>query len=125
MPRIAVLVGSLLIVLGVASYLLTGRASMTALIPAFFGLPILILGWLALRVTWRRHAMHAAAALGLLGLIGSLRGVPATLALLSGETVERPTAVVAQSVMAVICLVFVVMAVRSFVAARRARAKMS
>lgn len=121
MPRTAVLVGTLLIVLGVASYLLTDRASATAMIPAFFGLPILILGWLAMRVTWRRHAMHAAAALALLGLIGSLRGVPPTLALLSGETVARPTAAVAQTMMAVTCLAFVILAVRSFVAARRSR----
>jgi len=123
MPRAAVLVGVLLIILGVASYLLSGRASVTALIPAFFGLPILVLGWLAMRVTWRRHAMHAAAGLALLGLLGALRGVPDTLALLSGETVERPTAVVVQTVMAVVCLVFVIMAVRSFVAARRSRSR--
>ena len=123
MPRAAVLVGGLLIILGVASYLLSGRASVTALIPAFFGLPILVFGWLAMRVTWRRHAMHAAAGLALLGLIGALRGVPPTLALLSGETVERPTAVVVQTVMAVVCLVFVIMAVRSFVAARRSRSR--
>lgn len=123
MPRAAVLVGGLLIVLGVASYLLSGRASVTALIPAFFGLPILVLGWLAIRVTWRRHAMHAAAGLALLGLVGSLRGVPDTLALLSGGTVERPTAVVVQTVMAVVCLVFVVLAVRSFVEARRSRSR--
>jgi hypothetical protein len=121
MPRITVLTGAILIVLGVASYLATGRASVTALIPAFFGLPILILGWLATRVTWRRHAMHAATGLALLGLLGSARGVPATITLLSGSTVERPAAAVAQSVMALVCLVFLVLAVRSFVTARRSQ----
>ena len=114
MPRAADTTGAILVALGVVSYLATGRESVTALIPAFFGLPILVLGWLATLVTWRRHAMHAAAGLALLGLFGSARGVPATITLLSGGTVE-------QTVMAVVCLVFLVLAVRSFVAARRSR----
>jgi len=120
-PRTAVVTGALLVALGVLMYFATGRTSVTALIPAFLGVPILVLGWLAAVVSWRKHAMHAAAALAALGFLGAARGVPPTIALMTGGTVERPTAAVAQTVMALICLSFVVMAVRSFVAARRAR----
>jgi hypothetical protein len=44
--------------------------SWTALIPAFFGLPLVILGVLALQEGWRKHAMHAAVVVGLIGFLG-------------------------------------------------------
>jgi hypothetical protein len=59
---------------------------------------------------------------GLLGLLGSFRGVPLLVAWLSGGEVARPAAAVSQTLMAVACAVFVALAVRSFVTARRARA---
>jgi hypothetical protein len=40
---------------------------------------------------------------------------------MGGETLERPEAAVAQSIMAIICLAFVVLTVKSFIAARWAR----
>lgn len=38
MPSTTRIVGILLMILGLASYWLTGRTSVTALIPAFFGI---------------------------------------------------------------------------------------
>jgi hypothetical protein len=119
--RTTIAFGIVLIALGVAGYLGTGRVSVTALIPAAFGLVLGILGWLALNDRYRRHAMHAAAALGLIGLLGSLRGLPGLVALLTGAGVDRPAAVVAQSAMALLMAVFVALCVKSFVDARRAR----
>lgn len=121
MVRTAMTVGVLLTLLGLVAYLGTGRESVTALIPAFFGLPILLLGWLGRAEARRKHAMHAAAVLAVLGLAGSARGLPQAWQLIAGGDVARPLAAVIQALMALICLIFVVLAVRSFVAARRAR----
>jgi hypothetical protein len=71
MPKLAVLIGVLLVVQGVGFYVATTSKSVTALIPAFIGLPILLLGALALKESARKHAMHAAAALGALGLLAA------------------------------------------------------
>ena len=54
------LVGLILAVLGIVSYLGTGRTSITALIPAFFGVVFLLLAWVARNEAVRRHAMHVA-----------------------------------------------------------------
>jgi hypothetical protein len=121
MPQIAVAFGVLLCLVGVGFYAGTGGASVTALIPAFIGLPLVGAGLLARREGLRRHAMHAASLLGTLGLLGSLRGAVKLPALLAGGEVARPAAVAAQSVTAILCLVFVALCVRSFVHARRER----
>jgi len=104
-----------------AGFFLTGATHYTALIPAAFGLLFILTGWLALKPQYLKHAMHAAATLALLGVGGCIRGVMQLPALWSGEPVARPAAVVSQSVMAVICLVFMGLAIASFVQARRQR----
>ena len=117
MPATTRLFGLILIVLGVASYTLTGRASVTALIPAFFGAVLVICALVARQESARKHAMHAAVAVGLIGALAALgRGVPAALA---GDA-TRP-AVLSQLAMGVLLLVYVALGVRSFIAARRAR----
>jgi hypothetical protein len=109
--------GLLLIVLGVGSYMFTGRTSMTALIPAFFGAALVVCALLARRESARKHAMHAAVVIGLIGAIASLaRGLPAAMDGGAG----RP-AVLAQLAMGALLLVYVAMGVQSFIAARRAR----
>ena len=117
MPGTTRLFGLLLIVLGVASYVTTGRSSVTALIPAFFGAALVICALIARNEALRKHAMHAAVAIGLIGAIASLaRGVPAALA---GDA-SRP-AVISQLAMGVLLLVYVALGVQSFIAARKAR----
>ena len=119
MAKITIGIGCVLIALGVGSYFGTGRASVTALIPAFFGLPLALLGVAAVKERLRKHAMHAAAVIGLLGLVGASRGFASLPALLSGGEVERPVAVYVQIAMTLVCLVFVVLCVGSFIKARR------
>jgi hypothetical protein len=109
--------GLLLIALGIGSYLITGRTSMTALIPAFFGAALVVCAMVARNESARKHAMHAAVAIGLIGAVASLaRGVPAAM---NGDA-GRP-AVLAQLAMGGLLLVYVAMGVQSFIAARRAR----
>jgi hypothetical protein len=118
MPNTTRIFGIVLIVLGVASYWLTGRTSITAMIPAFFGVALVICGLIArASEASRKHAMHAAVAIGLIGAIAALaRGIPGAL---NGDA-TRP-AVLAQLAMGVVLLVYVALGVQSFMAARRAR----
>jgi hypothetical protein len=117
MPSTTRTLGIVLIVLGLISYFGTGRVSVTALIPAFFGAVFVILALVARSESARKHAMHAAVALALLGLLGTFgRLVPAIAA---GQLI-RP-AVLAQLVMSVLLAGYVALGVKSFRDARRAR----
>ena len=123
MPGTTRLFGLILIVLGIASYTLTGRTSITA-----HDSGVLRRGVGDLRArraqanAARKHAMHAAVALGLLGAIAALaRGVPAAM---NGDT-GRP-AVMAQLAMGVLLLIYVALGVQSFIApARRQELRLS
>lgn len=117
MPATTRLVGLVLMVLGIGSYWLTGRTSITALIPAFFGVVLVALAWVARNESMRKHAMHVAVAVALIGVLGVLsRAIPAVL---DGQF-TRP-AVLAQVVTALVLGYYVMMGVQSFIAARRAR----
>ena len=120
MPAMTLALGVALVVVGLAGYFMTGGVSVTALIPAAFGVVIAIMGAIARSPGARKHAMHAAVAIALLGFLGSVRGLLQIGAVLDG-TAARPAAVISQSIMAVLTLVYIVLAVRSFVEARRAR----
>lgn len=113
-------IGGTLTVLGVVGYIMSGAASLTALIPAIFGVLFITLGAAARSERSRKHAMHAAAVLALLGAVFTAGGLVQALRMLGGSAVERPQAVIAQAVMALLCLVFLGFAVRSFIHARRA-----
>jgi hypothetical protein len=119
-PSLTIALGVALIIVGLAGYVLTGAVSLTALIPAAFGLLIAVAGLIARDPRMRKHAMHAAVLIALIGFLGSVRGVLQLGALFDG-TAARPAAVVSQTIMAVLTLGYIVMAVRSFVQARASR----
>ena len=109
--------GIVLILLGVLSYILTGRTSLTALIPAIFGAVFVILALVARSDAARKHAMHAAVVVALLGLLATLgRMVPA----IAAGNLMRP-AVLAQLAMSVLLAIYIALGVKSFKEARRAR----
>lgn len=118
MSKLSIVTGIILTVLGLGGYAFSGGVSPTALIPAGFGVLFLVFGYLARKESIRRHAMHGAALLSLLGIIGSFKGTIAAVTLLGGGLVERPQAAIAQAVMAVTCVVFLLLAIRSFINAR-------
>jgi hypothetical protein len=120
MPSTTIALGVALIVLGLAGYVLTGAVSLTALIPAGFGVLLLLAGLLARDDRRRMHAMHAAVLVALVGFFGSFRGLLGLGTVFDGTAV-RPAAIVAQSIMAVLTLAYIVIAVRSFIQARKAR----
>ncbi|MDI1484288.1 hypothetical protein [Polyangium sp. y55x31] len=92
--------GGLLTALGIGGFVATGREHKTALIPAGAGAAALGLGLLARSGSSRKAALVGATAVAGLGLAGSARGLGKLPALLRGEPVERPAAVIAQSIMA-------------------------
>ena len=118
-PSVTIGYGAILTVVGLTGYFATGQVSITALIPTFLGVPAAICGLLARDERFLKHAMHGVALLALLGLLGTLRSAAQLPALLDG-TAERPAAVLAQILTLLCSSVFVVLSVRSFIAARRA-----
>ncbi len=114
--------GVVLVVLGVGGYFGTDMVSPTALIPAAFGLLLIIFGALARDEKRRKMAMHIAVTIGLLGFLGTVSGLVDLPTLMSGGTVARPAAVISKSIMAVLMAVYVGMCVKSFIDARRRRA---
>jgi hypothetical protein len=126
-PVVSVVFGSLLIALGVWSYWgdalgLWGplgfaspeRLSATALIPAYVGLTLVVLGLLAFKESLLKHTMHIASMVGLLGLLAAVGRLAAT-----GNT--KGVGGVSLMTMTLVCGVFVALCVNSFVQARRRR----
>ena len=121
MAKVAIIIGLILMALGIGSYIGTAGASLTALIPCAIGLPILVCGALALNALRRKAAMHVAVVIALLGFLGSLgRAIQLPAALSHAASVAHPIAVYASTVLNVLCLIFIILAVRSFIDARRA-----
>ena len=120
MAKVTLVFAVLLILLGVGFYLGTGSKAPTALIPAWFGVALGFSGMLAIspKESRRKLFMHVNVTIGLLGFLGAAGRVISVL--VSGRTPDM-VAVVAQLLMAGLLLIYVVLCVRSFIAARRAR----
>ncbi|HEY0048003.1 MAG TPA: hypothetical protein VGB68_01870 [Pyrinomonadaceae bacterium] len=121
MPSTAIACGILLILIGVIGYVYgmttNENASPTALIPAAFGLLLAILGAAArAKENLRMHIMHAAVLVGLIGFM-----VPAARVLSNLGGITLSAAVISQISMALVCLIFVILCVKSFIYARRSR----
>lgn len=119
MAKLSITYGVIFILMGLISYFVISSESITALIPAFFGIPMLLLGWLGLKEKYLKHSMHVAAVLMLLGFLGTISGLIKFFKMLGGVQPGRPAAVIVQAIMALMCLVFLILAVKSFVDARR------
>ncbi|MDR5673097.1 hypothetical protein RH858_08030 [Halalkaliarchaeum sp. AArc-GB] len=107
------IIGVALVVLGVGAWVLTDFASITALIPAFFG--ILAVGFASVgRETDReRLSVYGIGALGALAVLGSLRAVPEILAVATGGEVGSVVAVASQGTMIVLGVALVAVAARA------------
>lgn len=113
MPQLTLITGLLLTALGLWGYF-PDKPSVTALIPAFFGLPLALTGLWARSEGSRKAAMHVAVLLTLLGAIG------AGMQWKKKEFAFDAKGSQAQALMTVLCAAHVGLSVRSFIAARRA-----
>jgi len=125
MARITIVFGIVLILLGGFGYVATGSHYPTALIPSGFGVVLALLGFFAYTPDAKRRMlfMHIAVTIGLLGFLGTVKsGIVDYLLMLNGRQFHYPAAVEEKAAMSVLLLVYVILCVRSFIAARRARA---
>jgi uncharacterized membrane protein len=125
MAKITLVFAVLLIFLGLVGYFGTGSLHSTALIPTWFGVALGIFGYLAMspQESRRKLFMHINVTIGLLGFIGAAwRAISSYSAAHSAGTEPDKIALAAQATMAGLLLIYVLMCVRSFIAARRSGA---
>jgi lysylphosphatidylglycerol synthetase-like protein (DUF2156 family) len=115
LPKITITIGLLLIFQGLGFYVATETKSITALIPAFIGLPILVLGFVALKESVRKHAMHGAVTMALLGLLAPIGRI-------ASAGFKFSAAGVSLLLMIVLCASLLILGIKSFIDARRRQA---
>lgn len=109
--------GAALIALGVVVSIMSDSGSVTSYIPSFIGIVFLILGVIAaVREDLRHHVMHAAAVIALIAIIGSVGSLISRWESEGGYWAEG-----SQIITVVLCAGFLMAAIGSFKAARRAR----
>ncbi|OVE85493.1 hypothetical protein [Natronolimnobius baerhuensis] len=104
-PGLGIVLGAVLVVIGIAAYVLSDFASVTALIPTIFGVVIAALGLVGRETDRQQIAGYGIGILALLGVLGSARGVSDVIALVTGGSVDSSVAAVAQGSMIVIGVV--------------------
>lgn len=120
MPKITIVFSILFALVGILAFTLTGSIHKTALIPCYFGIVLLILGLLGQKESLRKHVMHAALLVVLLALFGTARSLLRLPSAFDG-TAERPFAIYAQAVTALLSITYLALGIRSFIQARRSR----
>lgn len=121
MAKVTILFGVLLFLLGVVVWAATGRHAPTALIPAYLGIVLSILGLLARTENPKRRMlmMHIAVTLGALGFLATAKSIWDFIQMERGRSFARPVAVEDKAAMSVMLLIYVLLCVRSFIKARR------
>ena len=118
MAKVTIVFAILLIALGLIGYIGTGSIHPTALIPTWFGLALGLFGFLSISPNESRRKLfaHINVTLGLLGFLGTITGL---FHFLTGQLGANPPATQAKAAMSVLCLIYTVLCVRSFIVARR------
>ena len=120
MAPITLLFAVTYILLGLGGFVLTGSIHKTALIPCAFGILFILFGLLAFKEKLRKHAMHAAVLVALLAFVGTAKALAHLPDLFRG-TAEKPASIITQSLNAGFSILYIILAVRFFIQARRAR----
>jgi hypothetical protein len=122
MAKVTLVFAVLLIALGLVGYVGTGSAHPTALIPAWIGVALGVFGFLAISPNEGRRKlfMHLNVTIGLLGFLGgAAEAVRGYLHAQAAGIEPDMIALAAKSTMAGLLLIYVILCVRSFIAARR------
>jgi hypothetical protein len=111
----------LLIALGLAGYLGTGSHYPTALIPAWIGVALGFGGLLAISPSEKRRKlfMHINVSIGLLGFLGGAVEVVRSYLLATFTYSTEMAALASKLTLTALMLIYVLLCVRSFAAARR------
>ena len=123
MAKVTLVFAVLFVAIGLVGFFSTGSTHPTALIPAALGVLLGIFGALSLspNPSRRKLFMHINVTLGLLGFLGTAMGLFEWIRMLGGMAVKNPPATESKAAMAGLSLIYVILCVRSFIAARRAR----
>ena len=124
MAKVSIIFGVLLIILGLVGFFGTGAAHYTALIPTWFGLALVIGGFLSISPSEARRKIfaHVNVTIGLLGFLGAAGSALHEYGSARSQGINpNPIALGAQLTMAVLLLIYVNLCVRSFIQARSAR----
>jgi hypothetical protein len=123
MAKVTIGFGFVLVLLGAIGFVTTGSTHLTALIPCAFGTVLAVAGTLAIANGGRQRMlwMHIAVTVALLGFLGAGARAIVEFTNAHGGPLAAPVAVDYQIAMAALCLIFVALCVRSFIAARKAR----
>ena len=114
-PRIAIYEGAILVLWGIAAYIISGQSSITAMIPSFMGAPLMILGLLSEKIPdMRHHLMHASMVMALLMVLGGARVV-------ADFSDMSNLAISSHIILILVGVTFMVCGIMSFRAARLAR----
>lgn len=120
MAKLTIAFGILLILLAVTGFVATGSTHPTALIPAGFGLLLVLFGALAnttdpkKRMLW----MHISVTVALLGFLGTIPAALDSFRLSRGVEFPHPAAIIEKAAMSLLCLIYVLFCIRSFINAR-------
>ena len=117
MENIAMIYGIFLIVWGIGVTILSDSQSITSLIPAIFGLPIIILSFFAKKFPERKKLlMHIVV---LIGLIIFLGGLDLIRGLIQGNIFVNLWASSSKFMMIISGLVFTILCIKSFIFNRK------
>jgi hypothetical protein len=122
MARVTLIFAVLLIALGLIGFLGTGSLHPTALIPTWFGVALGIGGLLAISPSESRRKlfMHINVTIGLLGFLGAaVEAVRGYVHAVSAGLAPDMIALASKLTMSGLLLIYVLLCVRSFIAARR------
>lgn len=96
----------ILVLLGLIGYFTTGSQSVTALIPAFFGVVVFIVFLTVSGLAGPSALKWTMVVLAVVGFAATVSGIPKVIQLLGGGEVARPAAVISQTIMAVVSFVY-------------------
>lgn len=123
MAKLTIGFGVLLIALGIFSYVATGSAHPTALVPVGIGTLFVLFGVMAntedskKRMLW----MHISVMVALLVFLGMIPAMVDVFRLAHGVSFPYPAAVESKATLGLFSLIYVLFCVRSFINARRSR----
>ncbi|HEY6373997.1 MAG TPA: hypothetical protein VIX90_00595 [Edaphobacter sp.] len=124
MAKLTIGFGVLLVLLGILGFVYTGSTHPTALIPCVIGLFFVFFGVMAStedskkRMLW----MHISVTVALLVFLGTIPADIKTIQLARGDALPHPVSILEKGALSLLCLLYVLACVRSFINARRLRA---
>jgi hypothetical protein len=122
MAKTTIWLGVALILLGLLGWV-SGGYSQTALIPAYTGIALAIFGGFALTDNPKRRMlfMHIVVTVELVGFLVTVHSIASYVEMLRGRQFSYPAVVEENAATAVVLLFFLLLSIRSFIAARRSR----